>query len=414
MLDEHLFRHEYGRLVAMLCRRLGVVHLASIEDAVQSAMLNAVRDWPIHGLPASPSAWLYRVSYNAILGELRRESDHHRILERFASDLTETYEGEGVGVPHRDSEDDLLRLLFVCCQESIPVESQLVFALKTLCGFGIGEIAIRLFTSEANVYKRFGRARDLLRELSPDLDLITEHEFQARLPAVQKVLYLLFTEGYLSSHAETAVRRELCDEAIRLTLLLANQRIGCTPETCALLALMFLQTARLSARQDEAGGLLLLEEQDRALWDQELIRTGLCWLEKSAAGDNFSRFHAEAGIIAEHCLARSHQETRWDRIAKCYLLLEQIAQSPLHTLNRSIAVAEGEGPEAGLSVLREMEPPIWLTESYLWSATWADLYRRTGDTDNCTRYRDQALANAPNSAIRDLLRRRLCCDPVRS
>jgi RNA polymerase sigma-70 factor (ECF subfamily) len=269
-------------------------------------------------------------------------------------------------------------MLFVCCDGSIPVESQLVIALKTLCGFDVREIAVRLFTTEASVYKRLGRARSRLRE-SPFLpDDLTGEQFSARLAAVHTILYLLFTEGYLSSHAETGIRRELCDEAIRLTRILAEHPVGGTPETFALLALMHLHAARMTARQDGSGGLLLLEEQDRTLWDQREIQSGLSWLARSAHGDVFSRYHAEAGIAAEHCLAPSLAETRWDRVVECYALLERLSPSAIHTLNRAVAVAEWRGPAEGLAVLEGREPPSWLAGSYSWAAVLADLHRRCG------------------------------------
>src|SRR5262249_49149723 len=168
---------------------------------------------------------------------------------------------------------------------------------------------------------------------------------------------LLFTEGYLSLHAEQAIRRELCDEAKRLAQVLAEHRIAGKPETFALLALMHFHTARMSARDDGFGGLLLLEEQDRSCWDPAEIQTGLAWLAKSAHGSTFSRYHAEAGIAAEHCLAPSFAETRWDRIVECYTLLERLAPSALHTLNRAVAVAEWRGPSQGLPVLPGPPPP---------------------------------------------------------
>src|SRR5207302_2542336 len=188
---------------------------------------------------------------------------------------------------------------------------------------------------------------------------LTGEQCSSRLPAVNKTLYLLFTEGYLSSHAEMAIRRELCNEAIRLAAILAEYPVGQTPETFALLALMHLHAARMAARQDGSGGLLLLEEQNRELWDRQGIQVGLEWLGKSAQGDVFSRYHAEAGIAAEHCLALSFQETRWDRVVECYLLLERIAPSALHTLNRAVAVAEWQGPAAGLALLDGFAPPAW-------------------------------------------------------
>ena len=195
-----------------------------------------------------------------------------------------------------------------------------------------------------------------MRNYPPRLGELTGEQFSSRLPAVNKILYVLFTEGYLSSHTEMAIRRELCDEAIRLAAILAEHPVGQISETFALLALMHLHVARMTARQDESGGLLLLEEQDRALWDRPRIQVGLEWLAKSAQGVGFSRYHAEAGIAAEHCLAPSFQETRWDRVVECYSLLERIAPSAIHKLNRAVAVAEWQGPAAGLAVLKGFEP----------------------------------------------------------
>jgi len=300
-----------------------------------------------------------------------------------------------------------LRVLFACCDEVIPVESQLVLALKTLCGFGIREIALRLFISEANVYKRLGRARARLREHPPRPAELTRQHYASRLAAVHKILYLLFTEGYLSGHAEMAIRRELCNEAIRLGLILAEHPVGQTPESYALLALMHMHAARLTARQDGSGELLLLEEQNRELWDQGQIQVGLAWLAQSAEGDNFSRYHGEAGIAAEHCLAPTLEETRWHRIAESYALLEQVVPSPLHRLNRAVAVAEDRGPEAGLAVLEGFEPPTWLTGSHMWSAVLADLHRRAGHAPEAERYRKLAVELAPTAAVKALVKRRL-------
>jgi predicted RNA polymerase sigma factor len=298
-------------------------------------------------------------------------------------------------------------MLFVCCDEAIPVDSQLVLALKILCGFEVRQIALRLLTSEANVYKRLGRARNRLRNSPLRTDELTAEQCASRLPAVRKILYLLFTEGYLSSHAEAAVRGELCAEAIRLATMLAEHPVGACPETAALLALMHLHSARAMARQDETGGLLLLEEQDRSLWDQREIEIGLTWLARSATGDAFSRYHAEAGIAAEHCLATTFRETRWDRVIELYSLLEQIVPSPLHTLNRAVAVAELEGPAAALAILHDIEPPTWLAGSYMWSAVLADLHRRCGDAGAASTYRKLACDLAPTPAMKELLQRRL-------
>jgi RNA polymerase sigma-70 factor (ECF subfamily) len=406
-VDARFFRHEYGRLVAMLSRRVGVRHIEAVEDAAQSALLAALESWTKGSVPENPSAWLYRAAHNHVVGELRQRARRKRLGEQHGSEATDSTEDAPNAFLVGDVRDDLVRMLFMCCDDSIPVESQLVIALKTLCGFDVREIAERLFTTEANVYKRLGRARSRLRELPFEPDELTAEQLSSRLPAVRSILYLLFTEGYLSSHADGAIRRELCDEAKRLTQVLAEHSVSAAPETFALLALMHLHGARMTARQDGSGGLLLLEEQDRSLWDQSEIQLGLSWLARSAEGDAFSRYHAEAGVAAEHCLAPSFAETRWDRIVECYALLEQLAPSAIHTLNRAVAMAEWRGPIEGLAILEGLQPPFWLAGSYLWSAVLADLHRRCGHDELAQRYRDAAMESAPSRAVKDALARRL-------
>jgi RNA polymerase sigma-70 factor (ECF subfamily) len=410
-LAAHFFRHEYGRLVAMLSRRVGVRHIETVEDGVQFALAAAVETWPKSSVPENPSAWLFRVARNHVFGELHRGTRRAELVAEygFANDVETPGEPE-VFLPG-DVRDDVLRMLFTCCDDALPVESQLVLALKVLCGFDVREIAERLFVSEANAYKRLGRARNRLRDVGFAVEDLRSTTTDSRLPAVQSILYILFTEGYLSSHVGGAIRRELCDEAIRLTTELAMHLVGAQPSTFALLALMHLHAARMPARQDGSGGLLLLEEQDRALWDANAIAVGLNWLARSAEGQTFSRYHAEAGVAAEHCLAPSFSETRWERIVECYELLERLAPSALHTLNRALALAELQGPEAGLALLERLAPPSWLAGSHLWSAVLADLHRRAGNATRADEHRTIALASAPSAAVRTALERRLRANP---
>lgn len=406
-LVEHFFRHEYGRLVTVLTRKVGVRHIELVEDAVQSALMTGLTAWTAQGIPEDPAAWLYRVARNQLIGELRGKAGRFRILEQAAIDMAGEDESPAAAFFPGEIRDDLLRMLFICCDEAIPRESRLVLALKTLCGFSAAEIALRLFTTEANVHKRLGRARARLREISPEMETPPLDALQSRLPSVHEVLYLLFNEGYLSAHAELAIRRELCEEAVRLATVVAEHPVGTCPETFALLALMHLHAARLAARIDGAGGLLLLEEQDRSLWDRERMLVGAQCLALAANGEVFSRFHAEAGIAAEHCFAPSFEQTRWTEIADLYATLERIAPSPLHTLNRAVAIAESQGPAAGLAVLQGLEAPAWLIGSYLWDAVLGDLHRRAGNVDVARQHRERALDSAPTPAVRQLLQRRL-------
>ncbi len=409
---EHFFRHRYGELVAVLVRRVGFERLEEVEDAVQAALLAALMAWAEKGVPPEPSAWLYRVAHNQLIGTLRKAQGRARLLEREHEPAPPPLAAEEPALGP-EVKDELLRMLFVCCDARIPRESQLVIALKTLCGFSTAEIALRLFTSEANVHKRLARARERLRESALETDTPPLDQSRSRLPGVHAVIYTLFNEGYLSARAEQAVRRELCDEAIRLGTLLASHPVGAAPETCALLALMHLHDARLSSRHDAAGGLLLLEEQDRSLWDSERIAEGIQWLARSAGGEAPGRYHVEAAIAAEHCLAPSFAATRWDEIAGLYAMLERIDPSPLHTLNRAVATAEARGPHAGLELLTGLEPPTWLSGSYLWASVLADLHRRAGNDERAADYRERALATAPTEHVRELLERRLSIPDAR-
>ncbi len=406
-LEPNFFRHEYGRLVAVLSRRVGLQYLELAEDAAQNALALAVEAWPKTALPENPSAWLFRVAHNLLLDELRTRTRREKLAQRHELTRDRDATDPARALLAADVGDDLLRMLFACCDDAIPAESQLVFALKVLCGFEVREIAERLFASEANVYKRLSRARTRLREASFELSELSSAALKTRLPAVRAIVYLLFTEGHLSSHAEGAIRLELCEEALRLAHELERHAAFAGPETRALLALMHLQRARMLARQDASGGLLLLEEQDRTLWDQSQIREGLAWLARSADGPVFSRYHAEAGVAAEHCLAPSFRETRWPRIVECYELLDQVAPSPLHTLNRAVALAEWRGPEVALTLLEGLAPPSWLADSHLWAAVLSDLHRRAGHVALATRYRRIALETAPSAAVRAALERRL-------
>jgi len=389
-LPHHWFRRELGRLVSILSRRFGVHRLELCEDAAQTALLRATQAWA-SALPDDPGAWLYRVAHNYVLDELRREKRD----ERYLAEVEVAYSQQEV-------EDDVLRLLFVCADPEIPPESQLVLALKTLCGFSTGEIALRLFQSEDAVHKRLQRARARLGERAA-----IESIDPARVQSVLPMLYLLFNEGYSSAQPDRVIRRELCDEALRLALVLKGDPAGALPETDALVALMCFHAARFDARVDGMGGLLLLEEQDRARWDAELVRRGVAHLELSARGETFSRYHAEAGIAAEHCLAPSYAETDWEEIVRLYDVLERIAPSPLNVLNRAIALAEWKGADAGLDALAALDAPSWLRAYYLWDATLGELYRRRGDRERALAHTKRALAAAPTNAEKALLARRI-------
>lgn len=416
-LPEHYFRHEFGRLVSVLSRRFGVHRVELCEDAVQTALLRAVQSWPQRGLPDDRSAWLYRVALNEVLGALRRAKRTDSSFDSAEEVADEANTEEAVLLEH-EVNDDQLRMLFVCADSQIPRESQIVFALKILCGFSVEEIALRLFQGREAIYKRLQRARAVLRESMVEVSTPGIEELASRLPTVLEILYLLFTEGYSSAQPDKLIRHELCEEAIRLGRLLEEHAVGAAPEVAALLALMFLDAARFESRVDGTGGLLLLEQQDRSLWDRDLIHIGMAYLQRAARGEVFTRYHAEAAVAAEHCLAPTYKETRWDEIVRLYQMLDSVAPSPINTLNRAIAVAEWQGPEAGLALLEALKPPSWLLGYYLWDATLGELYRRRGNRERASTHLTRALSAAPTDAEKALVRRRLdacsTCDGSRS
>jgi RNA polymerase sigma factor (sigma-70 family) len=402
-LVDHYFRHSYGRLVSTLARRFGGEALATIEDAAQEALLLALTSWSLRGIPEDPGAWLYRVAHNHLLDRVRRAGAWRRTIENGgAASEVETAVADSY-LPNEIA-DDQLRMLFVCCDPELPVASQLVLALKILCGFSSSEIALRLFTTEANVYKRLERGRE---RLARKRALETPDDLAERLPALHAVLYLLFNEGYGGARGDVLVRHELCDEALRLVHLLVAHPRGDTPTTRALVALLHLHAARLPTRLDDTGELLILAEQDRTRWSAEHVRLGVAWLESSAEGDVFSRYHAEAAIAAEHVLAPSFAQTRWLEIADLYLRLDRLVPSPLNHLNRAVAIAEAQGAKAGLAALEGVRLPPGIAGYYLWDAVVGDLHRRAGNHAAARSCLQRALAGAPTDAERTLLGRRL-------
>src|SRR6516164_3575029 len=285
-LVEHLFRHESAKMVATLTRIFGIEHLNLVEDVVQEALGRALQTWPYRGIPENPSAWIMRASRNLALDVIRRE----KVFRGKEAEIAHLIEASGSSTPEvvsfseNEIADDRLRMMFVCCHPVIPAEAQVALALKTLCGFSVPEISHAFLTTEAAIAKRLTRAKQKIQEAQIPFEIPTGDELTRRLDSVLHSLYLLFNEGYKASSGENLVREELCEEAIRLTQLLAQHRAGNQPKMHALLALMLLNAARIPARQDDEGNLLRLEEQDRSLWDQAMIARGMFHLHESAAG----------------------------------------------------------------------------------------------------------------------------------
>jgi RNA polymerase sigma factor (sigma-70 family) len=361
---EHLFRHEAGKMVAILTGIFGIAHLTLAEDVVQDALARALQTWPFYGVPDNPAAWIMRASRNRALDVIRRE----KVFRDKEPEIIRLMEHESsapeAALSHeREIADDRLRMMFVCCHPLIPPDAQVALALKTLCGFSVTEISRAFLTTDAAIAKRLTRAKQKIREARIPFEIPAVGELGRRLDGVLQSLYLLFNEGYKASSGDKLVREDICLEAIRLTGLLAEHRAGDRPGTHALLALMLLNAARLPARVDEEGNLLRLQDQDRARWKQPMIARGMFHFAHSAAGEEFSAYHLEAGIAACHCAAKEYGATDWRQILSLYDRLTEFDDSPVVALNRAVALAEVQGPQAGIDAVVAI-PNRRLLESY--------------------------------------------------
>lgn len=365
-LADHLFRHEAGKLVSVLTGIFGLDRLQLAEDVVQEALVRALQTWPYYGVPTNPAAWLTHTAKNLALDVIRREKIFSEKQPQIITFIEQwANECDPQDSPAFDSEikDRRLQLMFACCHPLVPQESQTALALKTLCGFNPGEIAKAFLTTEAAIAKRLTRARQNIQEQRVPFEIPAGAELAARLDGVLQILYLLFNEGYKASSGESLVRAELCHEAIRLAVLLAEHPAGNVPRTHALLALMLLDAARLPARTDAEGNILRLQEQDRSAWDRRMMARGIRHLALSAAGDELSEYHLQAGIAACHCAAADYESTDWRQILSIYDRLVALNGSPVVALNRAVAVANVHGATAGLEAI-EVIPDRGQLESY--------------------------------------------------
>jgi RNA polymerase sigma factor (sigma-70 family) len=409
-LGDHLFRHEAGRMVAALTRVFGVHNLALAEDVVQDALCRALEVWKFSGVPLNPAAWLMATAKNRALDVLRRE----RTARTYAPELGRLLETEWTLAPVVEDlfgahaiKDDQLRMIFSCCHPRLPEEAQVALVLNILCGFGVSEIASAFLSTDAAIEKRISRAKKVLAASKGLFDLADATDFSTRLSAVHRAIYLLFNEGYHGACAESAVRVELCREAIRLGALLIEHPLASTPATHALCALMCLHAARLPARVDASGNLSSLFDQDRSRWDHELVAEGQRLLELSATGSELSEYHVEAAIASVHGRARTVQDTRWGNIVSLYDTLMTIRPSPVVALNRAIAVAQHEGPERGLEEIRAIADVDRLASYPFYPAALGELELRSGRREIAREQFRAALALARNPMERRFLEQRL-------
>lgn len=385
-----LFRREAGRLTAVLASRVGAARIDFVEDAVQDALIAAMRSWPIHGTPINPSGWLYTAARNALTDRLRRaryEASNADAIE-ITADADESFAAEAA------LSDELLKLIAYCCHSSLSAAAQVALTLRLACGLSVHEIADALLAEPQAIAQRILRAKKELRSGRVELDVAPHLLVAERLPSVLNVIYLLFNAGYLNTQHEQWLRPALCSDALRLSRLLAAHPSASEPETHALTALLHFASARLPARSSDDGRPVPLARQDRSLWDQALIAAGFAHFEASIAGDAVTRYHIEAAIAASHARATSMESTDWNAILGLYDQLCTLYPSPTAALNRIIALQYARGAKeafAALAMSRDLEA---VQDSLVYHAMVGDLHESLGEHELAA----AAFANAASLA----------------
>ena len=405
---DRVYRSESRRVLATLIRLLGDFDLA--EDALHDAFTAALEQWPREGVPVHPRAWLVSTGRFKAIDALRRRARFHASLPILAERLDlDTQDSAGIGGVEENIPDDDLRLIFTCCHPSLPPEARVALTLREVCDLTTEEIAHAFLTAPTTVAQRIVRAKTKIRKERIPYQIPAPEDLPERLEAVLQVIYLVFNEGYSASSGEALTRADLSREAIRLGRLLLD--LLPEPEVAGLLALMLLQDSRRAARTSPEAELVLLEDQDRSLWNRAQIAEGIALVEQALSSRRFGAYSLQAAIAAVHAEAPTPDRTDWPQIVALYDVLIGLNPSPVVALNRAVAVAMGNGPAAGLALIEVLLAKGDLMDYHLAHAARADLCRRLGRNEEARRSYHQALRLARQEPERRFLIRRLCCLP---
>ncbi len=401
MVDE-VYRTEYRRVFATLIRLLGDFDLA--EDAVHDAFAAALQQWPVEGVPRNPRAWLVSTGRFKAIDRMRRRARFDASLAAIAEQF-DTVQTDEIDFDDESVEDDRLRLIFTCCHPALAADARIALTLREVCGLTTEEIAKAFLTSPATLAQRIVRAKRKIRDAGIPYQVPSRDDLPDRLDTVLRVIYLVFTEGYSASSGSSLTRADLTGEAIRLARLLAD--LLPEPEVLGLLALMLLHESRREARASVDGDLILLEDQDRSLWNRDLIERGISLVEQALATHRFGAYTLQAAIVAVHAEAATPDATDWSQIVALYDVLLRIEPSPVVELNRAVAVAMHDGAEAGLALIDGILSRGDLTDYYLIHSARADLCRRLGQLEHARLAYRRALSLTDQEPERRFLTRRL-------
>lgn len=403
-LIPQLFRTEFSKITAVLCRTFGMEHIEAAEDLASETFLAALETWTYKGIPENPTAWLYAVARNKAKTYVQRNNLFAgKITTQLKQSQPEQEEIE-IDLSASNITDSQLRMLFAVCHPSLPTESQIGLALRILCGFGIEEIATAFLSNKATIHKRLVRAREKLRQENISLEFFPipgDAELNNRLANVLTTLYLLFSEGYYSESNDNVLREDLCLEAMRLTYLLLENEQTNQPSVNALLSLMCFQASRFPARKDEHGEIILYHDQDPSRWNEGLIEKGIYFLHEAAKGNMLSKYHLEASIAYWHTIKEDMAE-KWENILQLYNKLLQLEYSPIAALNRTYALSKANGKEAAI---REAEK-LKLENNHFYFTLLGELY--TGiDNRKAIEHFEKALTLARTQTDKQLIGERL-------
>ena len=373
-LIPHLFRTEFRKITAVLCKHFGIEHIETAEDIASDTFLLAMETWTYKGLPVNPTAWLYTVAKNKAKNYFHRKNIFsEKIAVELKRSSMETEEAE-INLSEENITDSQLQMLFSICHPSIPAEAQIGLALRILCGFGVNEIANAFLTNNETINKRLFRAREKLRLENVKIEFPGKNEISARLERVLTTLYLLFNEGYYSETDNTILREELCEEAMRLTYMLIENEQTNLPEVNALYSLMCFHSSRFAARKNENGEIILYQDQDETLWNQELIMKGVYFLHESSKGKVLSKYHIEASIGYWHTI-KSDSKEKWDNILQLYNQLLIFEYSPIAALNRTYALSKVRGKQEAIAEAEKLN----LKDNHFYFTLLGELYAGMDD-----------------------------------